>query len=170
MKSIVDKSLIGGVLLAIVGAVAGAVGTYFFTVKVEERKLYLQERVSGSKELFEGTVALWQSSAIEAWADHEWNNGNRSKAEELKSEAQEQADTSRKHYFNARFKIGVFGDADVVRALAQFWRQTKSPCINPQEMRNDVAIYQSMRGAFVARGHVNDKDLIRVLFACDVGE
>jgi hypothetical protein len=169
MKSNAVKGWIGGVLLAVVGTAVGAIGTYFYTLKIEERKLYLQERVAGSKEFFEGTVALWRSFDIQASADYERVNGNKPRAEELASEAQKQADKSRTHYFNARFKIGVFGDANVVHALARFWSQRKNICPNPQELRHDVAIYQAMRGAFAARGQVKDNDLIRVLFDCDMG-
>lgn len=169
MNLSVGKHWIEGMFI-LVGVVAGAVGTYLYTVKVEERKLYLEERIAGYKELFDGTVTLRRSQDIKALADDEKAKGNESKAKELESEAQRQREISARHYDKAGFKIGVFGDADVVRALAKYWSAQKNPCGNPQMMLDDVAIYQSMRGALGARGHVEDKDLIRVLFACNMEE
>jgi hypothetical protein len=159
-------------MLLLIGAVIGVVGTYFYTVGVEEHKLYLEDRKAGYTELFDGTVALRRYWDTRALADDERKKGNESKAKELESEAQKQNVKHFSHYDRASFKIGVFGDADVVRALAKYWGAhfSEPPCGNQQQMLDEVAIYQAMRRSMGVRGQVEDKDLILVLFKCIVKE
>lgn len=156
----------------VAGAVAGAVGTYFWTVMAEERKLYLAERKAGYAELFDGTVELRRYQHTIALANDEKAKGNESKAIELESEANKQRDKYRSHYDKALFQIGVYGDADVVRALAKYWRAhfPKEPCANTLRDLDDAAIYQAMRRAGGAYGRVENKDLILVLFGCILQE
>jgi hypothetical protein len=171
MKLNIGKHWIEGMFL-LVGAVIGVVGTYFYTVGVEEQKLYLEDRKAGYTELFDGTVALRRYWDTKASADDERTKGNESKAKELESEAHKQNVKHFSHYDRARFKIGVFGDADVVHALAKYWGAhfNEPPCGNRQQMLDEVAIYQAMRRSMGARGQVEDKDLILVLFKCIVKE
>ncbi len=168
----VGKQWIQGIFL-LLGVGAGAVGTYLYTVRVEESKLFLQERIDGCSELFYGTVALKLAESKDYLAKAAKSKGNESKAKQIEDDVEKQRELSDTHYLKARFKIGVFGDADVVQACARYW--SKYPTIPPLCGDRDIwladaAIYQSMRRAMGARGEVENEDLVLVLFGCILKE
>jgi hypothetical protein len=166
-------------MFALLGLVIGAMATYVYTVSVEEQKLSFEERKVGYADFFEAGVKYRESEVTyrkyrdrKERAAKAKENGDTSKAEELESEAETLSQESRRLYDKASFRIGVFSDAAVVRAIAEYWRKHAGypNCENRPKMLEDVASYQAMRHEMQAEGQVEDKDLILVLFHCILKE
>ena len=95
------------------------------------------------------------------------------RADELRKEKSVEADRV-KNEFDLKGRqvlgrIGVYGDENVVRAVATWVRsfEETKPCTT-KGWKDDIAVYQSMRSNLITEGEqaVSDTDLSVVIFGC----
>jgi hypothetical protein len=153
-------------------ALIAALGTYLYTLKVEERKPYFEERKTGYSQFFAGTIKSWQSKSARGRADKANTQGDQKTAHSLNAKAMDLEEKSEELFNNGRFRIAVFSDAPVVNATANYLlnHQIKERCNDRSKFLADVAIYQAMRSEMNAPGKVSNEDLIAVLFSCRLEE
>ncbi len=158
------KSGLAYLLTALITALA----TYWGTKRIEDYRRFIIDQQVSYEVFFDATAAYWDAGRKKEQADQERKNGNEAKAKELELEAEKLFATSNNLYAKARFKIAVFGDAEVVRSMANYWRKhfAKPVCLNNQKMLDDVAIYQNIRQALNPQGNVSRDDMILILFDC----
>ncbi len=157
------------ILLSLLAAVGGGFITYYSAIRVEERKLYFEERKSSYETFFAATVKRWDAEDNQSQANQMKKDGNAANAEKTEAKAKELFAESTSLYGQSHFKIGVFGDAKVIQAIAIYRRDHfgKGECrTSRQQMLDDVAVYQNMRRAMGANGEVSDDDLAILLFDC----
>jgi hypothetical protein len=97
------------------------------------------------------------------------DNGSEREVNRLNPESEMLLTEYKRLLTSARFKIGVFSDEAVVRAIANYFRRpefNKPSCDNREKFTADIAIYQAMRNEMKAFGKVQNSDLAMVLFGC----
>ena len=140
-----------------------------FAQSLEERKFSFEERRNAYREFFDGTSKYWEAQEKKKQTVEVEDNGNELEVKELNPESEMLLTEYKRLLTSARFKIGVFSDEAVVRAIANYFRQpelNKPSCDNREKFTADIAIYQAMRNEMKASGKLQNSDLAMVLFGC----
>lgn len=160
-----QKGIWKNLLVAVVGAVVGAVGTYFWNVKLAERMPYFEERQQGYSQFFEGHMANWTAidlrRKLENMSDGEERRRIENKIDEYEQRYYEYAKL-------ANFRIAIFGGSQVVNAMAIYFLKNwiKKDCDDIEKYQDDVNIYQEVRLEMSASGNVSDRNMAAVIVQC----
>lgn len=160
-----EKGIARDILVAVVGGIVGAIGTYAWNVKLAERLPYFEERQQGYQQFFEGHMANWTArdlrNSLEGVDDEQVQERIENRIEEYEQQYYESAKL-------ANFRIAIFGGSSVVEAMASYFLNhwIQHDCEGVEKYRDDVKIYQEMRREMGASGIVSDRDMAAVIFQC----
>jgi hypothetical protein len=155
----------GSILLAS-GAVAAMAGSFVagtFSWLSErskiEKQLHITQAESGYEALVQANALSWRATK------------QTSEKGDSDPGAQELRNKSDDLYVSARLKIAAFGDAEIVKALSDYYYKyggAARPCANKEKFALDTKIYSAIRNTLGVRGSVNDDQIAHVVFLCSL--
>jgi hypothetical protein len=133
------------IVFTLIGAVLGAVGHYLLTLDQQRLELLRQARRDAYVQFLDAEVILTVG---------------------------QDPDKYRQETASARKRIAIYGNKEVIEALASYWRKyfDRPDCdATPDKLRDDVRIYQSMRSDIMPwLESISDSDMYMLMFLCRI--
>jgi|APLak6261659701_1056019.scaffolds.fasta_scaffold54025_1 hypothetical protein len=155
----IQSERIKSVAFTLLGVILGAVVSYLLTID--------QQRINNLREIRKTAYIDFLNAQVL------WDIGS-------------DRDAYEKQTATARKKIAIYGNKEVVKALAQYWRNNFQQTVicdsTQQKTRDDVAIYQSMRMDIMRSDipihipilmqdeNISNEDMMMLIFFCRYAE